>query len=77
MSLTNVAYNATYNWADPSITRLEEQALNPMLNRNPIELGIAGREEEVLEGGSSSARGSRGSARTTSGSRTTVSSTAA
>ena len=49
MSLTNVAYNATYNWADPSLTRLEEQALNPMLNRKPIELGIAGREEEVLE----------------------------
>ncbi|MCH7664363.1 MAG: di-heme enzyme [Acidobacteria bacterium] len=49
MSLTNVAYNATYNWADPSVTRLEEQALNPMLNRDPIELGIAGREVEVLE----------------------------
>ncbi len=49
MSLTNVAYNATYNWADPSLMRLEQQALNPMLNRDPVELGIAGREEEVLE----------------------------
>jgi cytochrome c peroxidase len=49
MSLTNVAYNATYNWANPTMTRLEQQALDPMLNRDPIELGIAGRQEEVLE----------------------------
>lgn len=49
MSLTNVAYNATYNWADPTMTRLEDQALNPMLNENPIELGMAGMEEEVFE----------------------------
>lgn len=48
MSLTNVAYSASYNWADPTLTLLEDQALGPLLNRDPIELGVAGREEEVL-----------------------------
>ncbi len=32
MSLTNVAYNATLGWDDPSLTRLEDQALIPLLN---------------------------------------------
>lgn len=49
MSLTNVAYNTTYNWADPTLTSLEDQALNPMRNENPIELGMAGLEDEILE----------------------------
>lgn len=48
MSLANVAYNATYNWADPEITRLEEQAINPMFNEAPIELGLAGLEDVLL-----------------------------
>lgn len=49
MTLTNVAYNATYNWANPRMRRLEEQALNPMFNRTPVELGLAGREAELIE----------------------------
>ena len=49
MSLTNVAYNATYNWANPGLRDLESQALNPMLNEHPVEMGVAGREEEVLD----------------------------
>ncbi len=48
MSLANVAYNATYTWADPRLERLEDQMLVPMLGTEPIELGIGGREEEVL-----------------------------
>lgn len=48
MSLANVAYNVTLAWDEPELTRLEEQALIPMLNREPVELGIAGREKEVL-----------------------------
>ncbi len=48
MSLANVAYNATYNWADPGLDRLERQALNPLFNRDPIELGVAGRKRTVL-----------------------------
>jgi len=49
MSLANVAYNATYNWADPRTVTLEQQALVPMLRRDPVELGIGGRQDEVLD----------------------------
>lgn len=48
MSLTNVAYNATLGWDDPGLTRLEDQALVPLLNTRPPEMGVAGREDEVL-----------------------------
>jgi cytochrome c peroxidase len=48
MSLANVAYNASLTWADPDMRRLERQALVPMLNENPIEMGLAGSEERVL-----------------------------
>ncbi len=48
MSLANAAYPATLAWDEPALTRLEEQALVPMLATAPVELGIAGREEEVL-----------------------------
>ncbi len=48
MSLANVAYGATLTWADPRLTRLEDQARIPMLNENPVELGLSGREDEVL-----------------------------
>lgn len=49
MSLVNVAYNSTLNWADPETRRLEDQMLVPMFSMSPVEMGIAGREEEVLE----------------------------
>ncbi len=48
MSLTNVAYNATLGWDDPSLTRLEDQALIPLLNTSPPEMGVSGREKAVL-----------------------------
>ena len=48
MSLTNVAYNGSYGWADPGVRSLEAQMLVPMLNEHPIELGLAGRETEVV-----------------------------
>ncbi len=48
MSLANVAYNASYDWADPDLKRLEEQMLVPMFNQDPVELGLKGREEGVL-----------------------------
>jgi len=49
MSLANVAYNATLTWSDPGLQRLEEQALIPMFGEHPVELGLAGRENELLE----------------------------
>ena len=39
MSLVNVAYAATLTWANPTMTRLEDQALVPMFVRH-IELGL-------------------------------------
>ena len=49
MSLANAAYARSLNWADPAIERLEEQLVVPLFNRDPVELGLAGREEEIEE----------------------------
>ena len=48
MSLVNVAYAATLTWANPTMTRLEDQALVPMFGRHPIELGL-GEDQEWLD----------------------------
>ncbi len=48
MSLTNVAYNASLGWADPTLRTLEAQMAVPMFNEHPIELGLKGREAEVV-----------------------------
>jgi len=40
MSLVNVAYASSLTWANPSQTRLEDQALVPMFGDHPIELGL-------------------------------------
>ena len=49
MSLANVAYNASFGWADPSVRTLEAQIAVPMFNEHPIELGIAGHEAEIVQ----------------------------
>jgi cytochrome c peroxidase len=49
MSLANVAYSATLTWADSRLRRLEDQAGVPMLSEHPVELGLAGREDEFLQ----------------------------
>jgi cytochrome c peroxidase len=48
MSLTNVAYNASYGWADSGTRTLEMQIHTPMFNEHPIELGLKGREPEIV-----------------------------
>ncbi len=48
MSLANVAYSASLTWADPGKRALEDQALVPMTNQHPVEMGLRGREKEVL-----------------------------
>jgi cytochrome c peroxidase len=40
MSLVNVAYAAALTWENPTLTRLEDQALVPMFGEHPIELGL-------------------------------------
>ncbi len=48
MSLANVAYANRLAWANLQLKTLEEQALVPMINEMPIELGLANAFEEVL-----------------------------
>lgn len=48
MSLANVAYNPVLTWANPTMRRLEDQALVPMFGTEPVEMGLAGMESEVL-----------------------------
>lgn len=49
MSLANVAYLTTLTWGNPLLDSLEEQALLPMFGETPVELGLAGREQELFE----------------------------
>jgi cytochrome c peroxidase len=49
MSLANVAFSASLTWADPGKRSLESQAVVPMTNEHPVEMGMKGHEKEVLE----------------------------
>lgn len=49
MSLTNVGYYSALTWANPVLRTLEDQALVPMFGEFPVELGLSGMEEELLE----------------------------
>jgi cytochrome c peroxidase len=48
MSLTNVAFNASYGWADARARTLEAQMAVPMFNEHPIEMGITGNESAIV-----------------------------
>ena len=48
MTLTNAGYNASYTWDSTRVRSLEQQALVPMFNTHPIELGVAGHEQEIV-----------------------------
>jgi cytochrome c peroxidase len=48
MTLANVAYNASLGWADEVVRTLEAQMAVPMFNEHPIELGMKGREAEIV-----------------------------
>jgi cytochrome c peroxidase len=47
MSLVNVVYNASFGWEDRR-SSLEAQMEVPMYNEHPIEMGLKGRDAEVL-----------------------------
>jgi len=49
MSLVNVAYNSRLTWANHLLDRLEVQALVPMFGVNPVEMGLGGKEGEVVD----------------------------
>ncbi len=48
MSLANVAYNTSMDWVDAAGRGLEEQMLRPLLGTEPVEMGVAGREREIM-----------------------------
>ncbi len=48
MTLANVAYNPVLTWASPSLELLEQQALIPLFGEDPVEQGLAGREQEIF-----------------------------
>ena len=49
MSLANAGYQASLTWANEALVRLEQQALVPMFGEDPVELGLANLEDELLQ----------------------------
>jgi cytochrome c peroxidase len=49
MSLVNSAYASRLTWANQLLSRLEDQALTPLLGDAPVEMGMGGREDEIVE----------------------------
>ena len=49
MSLVNVAYASRLTWANNLLDRLEDQALTPMFGEEPVEMGMSGREDSIIE----------------------------
>jgi cytochrome c peroxidase len=48
MSLANVAYAPVLTWANPLLHTLEQQALVPLLGQEPVELGMANLDAELI-----------------------------
>ena len=48
MSIANAGYAASLTWANEAVTLLERQALVPMFGEDPVELGMANMEDELL-----------------------------
>ena len=49
MSLVNVAYSPALTWANPLMRTLEAQALVPLFGETPVELGMTGKEDLLLQ----------------------------
>ena len=47
MSLVNTAFASRLTWANSLTASLEDQALTPLFGDNPIEMGLAGREDQL------------------------------
>ncbi|MEM8674361.1 MAG: MbnH family di-heme enzyme [Cyanobacteria bacterium P01_G01_bin.67] len=49
MGLANVGYSTVLTWANPLMTSLENQALIPIFGEHPIEMGMVGKEQQLLQ----------------------------
>jgi cytochrome c peroxidase len=47
-TLANVAYATAYTWSDPRVRSLEQQMLRPLFDEHPLELGLTGRQTQLL-----------------------------
>ena len=48
MSLVNAAYSSRLTWANHLLDKLESQALTPLFGEDPIEMGMSGREDDII-----------------------------
>lgn len=48
MGLTNIGYVSPLTWADPKLMSLEDQAMNPIFGDQPVEMGMHGREADII-----------------------------
>lgn len=49
MSLANVAYAPVLTWSNPLLHSLEQQAPVPLLGQDPVELGMAGLDDDLKQ----------------------------
>ena len=49
MSLANVAYAPVLTWSNPLLHTLEQQALVPLLGQEPVEMGMANLDAELVD----------------------------
>lgn len=49
MSLANIAYSPILTWANPLMTSLENQALIPIFGEHPLEMGMVGKEQQIID----------------------------
>lgn len=49
MTLVNAAYAGRLTWANQLLERIEDQMLTPMFGEEPVEMGMAGREDRIIE----------------------------
>jgi cytochrome c peroxidase len=48
-ALVNVAYNSALTWANPLLTEVERQVQIPIFGEFPVEMGVTGNEDAVLD----------------------------
>ena len=49
LALVNVAYNNTLTWAHDGLTEIEQQLLIPLFSETPVELGLTGVEQQLMQ----------------------------
>lgn len=46
--LANVAWHATFTWANPSLSSLEQQMLTPLFGNDPVEMGVTDANRDAV-----------------------------